>query len=1161
MNYLNKSIVFLSVSNKDRNFARSIKAYLEKNGVEVFYYEENFETGNFQEKIREAITRANIFVPVYSPDYFESKWCTDEFDAWRIKQNKQYKKENQSENQRVCYPIIPIIYRTCEVYEGYLIDKNFTISEENIKEGSNELIKCILNYKSDQIFGISMYNYVWSKNRKDSKPYHINTFGVDDEELFNTREIFIDSLNSIWVKIEKHESNFITIVGESGSGKTSLVLAGLVPRLAKKQNWKFVYVEFNEDPYQDLAAGLISIIKEIRNPTKTHLEDVNKLSTKLKESEEELNKQLQIIKENNPDTRILFIADQLDSLYTKCRSQEIRKRFLTLLKNSLQKADCYPIVFVATFDLSNFQKVENDRENTDFIKKDIEKLPDIQDEVLIRLIIEPADKLGVNFEKRVAEEIIRELGERKNNLYLLGVVLVNIWNIKEKHRLEKITKREYIDSGGVVKALDTLASENFRSLEDYDKKAKARKLFLRMVHHQDRESQKILTRKITVNSDEYTNLIRELSEIIKTTDSANNKTPSGKIEIEFIHASLADNWTLLKDWINLENNFDKVRILENNAKEWDENNKNRWSILNNWKNLLPGIKWFESIKLYKNHEYLFNDPKLIKKFIDRSIAKFLVLVIGGFYLIGLGYLEYESGKEKSKLSSIGEKRLFATIDSNKNNGIRSFDTRNYDKAIKNFEKARQINRNDPENLIYLNNSKVLNWERNIPNLRSVQIAASVPIGGNKEIALEMLRGVAHAQDDLIKDFEKECIVEKKYKNNCKHGIKGRPLLVKIINDSNDAEAAIKIAKHLVKDQNILAVVGHNASEVSSAAAIEYQKGGLVMITPTSFAPDFAALDDKFPERNNENYFFATAHSYEMLINRLIEEMVKQLPGKIKPGVLLCYDGDAFDQRAFVESFTDSNLVDIINSNKTEENYFFFYLDKIIEWFTGKKGENTDCNFGRANLDLDDILQKALKNEAFNTIFLAPHVNRIGDSIAVLRYIRKDPNFDKKEIKIFTSPTLYTNQTLTLGEENVVGLTMAVSWFPQQSPEKDSYENKARDLWIGTKGLKNSSTNLLEIGITWRTVMAYDATNIIIERFVNAREISRKSLQESLSKEFSFDGITGSIKFFGKCPKNNETIDGVRCATGKRMKMNEERLNIIEIVESAPPKGFKLYKFK
>ncbi len=96
---------------------------------------------------------------------------------------------------------------------------------------------------------------------------------------------------------------------------------------------------------------------------------------------------------------------------------------------------------------------------------------------------------------------------------------------------------------------------------------------------------------------------------------------------------------------------------------------------------------------------------------------------------------------------------------------------------------------------------------------SLTIAVSVPSGSNPNIAQEILRGVAQAQDKI----------------NATGGIKGAGLQVEIVNDNNLAEVAKEVATALTNDPKILGVIGHNDSTASLAAAPIYQEKGLVRV--------------------------------------------------------------------------------------------------------------------------------------------------------------------------------------------------------------------------------------------------------------------------------------------------------------------------------------------
>lgn len=170
--------------------------------------------------------------------------------------------------------------------------------------------------------------------------------------------------------------------------------------------------------------------------------------------------------------------------------------------------------------------------------------------------------------------------------------------------------------------------------------------------------------------------------------------------------------------------------------------------------------------------------------------------------------------------SLGEKILLqGDTNSDKQAGIQAFAKNDFQTAIDKFKSYRQNCGNDPEALIYLNNAQAA--KKGNP----LKIAVSVPIGSNPNVAKEILRGVAQAQDEV----------------NQNGGINGKLLQIAIANDDNDPRSASQIADQFVKDVNILAVVGHNASNTSFAAAPVYQQGGLVMVAPTGFAQSLSSM--------------------------------------------------------------------------------------------------------------------------------------------------------------------------------------------------------------------------------------------------------------------------------------------------------------------------------
>lgn len=73
-------------------------------------------------------------------------------------------------------------------------------------------------------------------------------FGPNDADVFFGRDHTVDELFEA-TKIH----NFVAVVGASGIGKSSVVLAGLVPKLIKEGNWQFTHFRPSSEPFHGLA--------------------------------------------------------------------------------------------------------------------------------------------------------------------------------------------------------------------------------------------------------------------------------------------------------------------------------------------------------------------------------------------------------------------------------------------------------------------------------------------------------------------------------------------------------------------------------------------------------------------------------------------------------------------------------------------------------------------------------------------------------------------------------------------------------------------------------------------------------------------------------------------------------------------------------------------
>jgi branched-chain amino acid transport system substrate-binding protein len=404
--------------------------------------------------------------------------------------------------------------------------------------------------------------------------------------------------------------------------------------------------------------------------------------------------------------------------------------------------------------------------------------------------------------------------------------------------------------------------------------------------------------------------------------------------------------------------------------------------------------------------------------------------LGGLLLLPqLGkLLPAPTASAKLRISAGEQALITADATPQKQQGVEALAKQDFALAKSQFERSLAQFPNDPETLIYLNNAKAGSY--------TLTIAVSVPISSNLNVAQEILRGVAHVQNQV----------------NQTGGIGGRSLKVLIADDANDPELAQRIATELAKNPAVVAVVGHNASNASLAAAPIYQQAGLVMISPTSSSEKLSGFGNAILRTIPSTYFMAAP---------LVEYVVKT-EGKTK--IATCADSGALDNMAFRDAFAAALTRD------------------------GGQLVPIVCDLNQPDFNPVAVLQQASRS-GVQGILVMPHIDRLDKALNLAEQ-------NQGKIPLYTSSTMYTIKTLQVGKGNVAGLTLPVVWHPQQVPNAP-FPIQAQKLWGGT--------------VNWRTAMAYDATQAIATGLAQAT--TRSALLTALRDPgFSATGASGPIKF-------------------------------------------------
>ncbi|MEC4814826.1 MAG: ABC transporter substrate-binding protein, partial [Scytonema sp. PMC 1069.18] len=390
---------------------------------------------------------------------------------------------------------------------------------------------------------------------------------------------------------------------------------------------------------------------------------------------------------------------------------------------------------------------------------------------------------------------------------------------------------------------------------------------------------------------------------------------------------------------------------------------------------------------------------------------------------------------KVKISS-GDKNLVPTRPHpDKMAGIDAFIDGKFTDAAKFFQRYLNQKPNDPEALIYKNNAE-------IGQQISYAIAVSVPLGSNVNGALEILRGVAQAQNEI----------------NLAGGINGVKLKVLIADDENNPKVAQEIANQLVKNPQILGVVGNFASDVAQVTSKVYEDNKLVAIFPVSTSVNLTQSRSGFGK-----YLFRTVPSDREAVTALAKYMENHQLSTKKVAI-------------FYNSKSDYS-----HSLKSE-------FERTI------KSEQIVSLFDFASDTFNAATSvKELQKAGAEVLVLLPNTEKLNMAMEVLKN-----NTKKQRLPVLGGDSLYSPVTLEIGAENAKDMVIAVPWYRQTSQNSGSkFTSQAQQLWRGD--------------VSWRTAMSYDATQALIAALF--KKSTREGVAEVLQNQnFYANGASGRIGF-------------------------------------------------
>ncbi len=373
------------------------------------------------------------------------------------------------------FPVIPVLLsgtKPADLALGFLALNTWVDLRQGISDGAIEILVAGMRGQppgADTLAEIQ-------RAKAGICPYRgLHYFREEDASFFHGRDAFVRSLIEATGRFP-----FVAVVGPSGSGKSSVVRAGLVPELRRREGnrtetWDIITMLPGAEPLKSLAFEMVGLLQPDLNVIKRR-EAANELaefwykgSTRIADSINDM------VKSRANLERMLLVVDQWEELYTSCEVPEARSKFITGLLEASERA---PVKVVMTVRADFFGKVLEDRALRDRIEQAVVTLAPMNSDELRRAMEEPAKSVGLMFEEHLADEILDDVGDEPGGLPLLEFVLEMLW---ERRRGHELTHDAYWDIGKIQGAIAKRADEEFHRLPAEQQQI-ARRALVRLVN-------------------------------------------------------------------------------------------------------------------------------------------------------------------------------------------------------------------------------------------------------------------------------------------------------------------------------------------------------------------------------------------------------------------------------------------------------------------------------------------------------------------------------------------------------------------------------------------------------------------------------------------------------------------------------------------------------
>jgi WD40 repeat protein len=380
----------------------------------------------------------------------------------------------------------------------------------------------------------------------DEPPYRsLEAFEERHARFFHGRDAFIERL----LGSLRAQPRFLAVLGPSGSGKSSVIRAGLLPRLGQAE-----------------VASLIGHHTVVVRPA-----DLSLLDEKLPGALRDLPGAVAAWRDGGSDRRgIVIVFDQFEEVFVTL-GQAARHDLINQLVRLVDERDDVCLVIVMRDDF--YSRLAGEAPGLmHWVERGLGNVPATVDHAdLVSIVERPARSTGVTFQPGLVDTIVTDAigtidagpGDRQaassTVLPLLEFVLGELWRLRSDGTLLHST---YHRLGGVTGTLTRWADDAYHALPEA-KREVARRIFTRLVHLGDevtgipdsrwKRPLRDLYRTDGADREMVESVVYQLAgrRLLITTGEGNRRVETA----ELIHDVLLREWGLLQQWLRRDREF------------------------------------------------------------------------------------------------------------------------------------------------------------------------------------------------------------------------------------------------------------------------------------------------------------------------------------------------------------------------------------------------------------------------------------------------------------------------------------------------------------------------------------------------------------------------------------------------------------------------------